>query len=74
MPRSDITYPAAQASRRCLEDCFSTLDLLPSAVMPWPKDPDPIRQEATTLCCHQAVRLLVSRRPNGRAVPEAIPR
>jgi len=42
--------------------------------MPRPKDPDPTRQVATILCCHQAVRLLVSRRPNGQTVHEAIPR
>lgn len=68
---------AALASRWRLEDCFSTLDLLPpggAAVMLRSKDPDLIRQEVhAILCCYQAVRLLVSRHPDGQAVPETVP-
>ncbi|MCO5972493.1 transposase domain-containing protein [Actinoallomurus soli] len=67
---------AAHASRWRLGDCFSTLDLLPpggSAVTLRSRDPDLIRQEVhAILCCYQAVRLLVSRRPNGQTVPAAI--
>jgi hypothetical protein len=55
---------AAHAARWRLEDCFSTLDLLPpgrSTVLLRSKDPDLIRQEVhAMLCCYQAVRLLVS--------------
>lgn len=66
---------AAYTSRWHLDDCFRTLDLLSpeGAVMLRSKDPDLIRQEVhATLCCYQAVRLLVSP-PNGQAVPEAVP-
>ncbi|MGH3378440.1 MAG: transposase domain-containing protein [Actinoallomurus sp.] len=66
---------AAYASRWRLDDCFRTLDLLSpeGSVMLRSKDPDLIRQEVhATLCCYQAVRLLVGR-PNGQAVPEAPP-
>ncbi|GAA0565874.1 transposase domain-containing protein [Actinomadura welshii] len=68
---------AAYRSRWRLEDCFSTLDLLPpegAAVTLRSRDPDLIHQEALAiLCCYQAVRLLVDDRSADRSRSPAIP-